>query len=87
MGRQSNKDYKRHVTFNISDAKEYDFLINNIKNMWYRKYGVALTKGEVVRQSLIIADNILKDDNFGVKEKTEKFDARSKYGRLSGYLG
>jgi len=70
---------KRAVSLYIRDEKEYKALRDEVKNLWYKKYGIALSIGEVVMYSL----NFTKEELLKTDKSRNNQTPSKKYSRLS----
>lgn len=77
-------DYKKVFTFSVH-VKDRDRLVslrNEVKKLYYNRYGVALTTSEAFYIGLVFARDILKRGEFtiGVRETTKS--VKDIYGRI-----
>jgi hypothetical protein len=71
----------KRVSVYIADAQIYDSLRDEIKFLWFRRYGETLTHTDIITKALICLKDVLLNqlsDKINKKEKMSDFFCRTR---------
>ena len=72
----------RKITLYVKDPKEFHQISYKIKELWYRKFGVSLSKGNILSTALQFTVDKLEDDTSNVLQE-ERDSILDRYARVS----
>lgn len=75
---------KRRELIYVNDLDRFRDLWFSVRAMWFKRYKINLTKGDVVMISLSIAKEVLEENNYFIVSKyNQNLKPSFRYGRLS----
>jgi hypothetical protein len=72
----------RKITLYVKDPKEFHQISYKIKELWYRKFGISLSKGNILNTALQFTVDKLEDDTSNVLQD-EQNSILDRYARIS----
>lgn len=72
----------KKITLYVKDPKEFNQTSYKIKELWYRKFGISLSKGNILSTALQFTVDKLEDDTSNVLQD-EQNSILDRYARIS----